>query len=101
MAEFQTVMSEFRRLCKRGKCDSCPIREKVNEDMGIYCSVWVKNHSEEAEPIIMKWAAEHPIMTNRMRFSEVFGFDLDMLYSVSEATIKWLDAEYKGGKDEQ
>ena len=101
MAEFQKVMNELRRLCKGRKCASCPIREKVNVSKEMYCSPWVKNHSEEAEPIIMQWAKENPIKTNGMRFSEVFGFDLEALYSVSEATIKWLNEEYKGGQDER
>ena len=96
MAEFQKVMSEFSRLCKGRSCDDCPIREKVNEDMGIYCSVWVKNHPEEAETIIMKWAAEHPIITNRDKFKEVFGLDyLDPL----PGGCAWLTAEYKGGQN--
>ena len=101
MAEFQKVMSEYRRLCEGRRCVSCPIMEEVEKAKENYCSAWVTNHPEEAEHIIMQWAKENPIKTNGMRFSEVLGFDLEALYSVSEATIKWLNEEYKGGQDER
>ena len=99
MAEFQKVAKARKRMCDSYETCSngCPVGKMLN---GIICSSWMLEHPVLAETAIMKWDAEHPIMTNRMRFSEVFGFDLDMLYSVSEATIKWLDAEYKGGQDE-
>ena len=96
MAEFQTVMHEFRRLCKGRRCADCPIREKVTKDIEIYCSAWVKNNSKEAESIIMKWASEHPITTNRMKFREVFGEDMMAMLTGEHAPLgDWLDAEYK------
>ena len=96
MAEFQKVMSELRRLCAKRDCGNCPIGEGAKNDKA-FCSVWVTNHPEEAERIIMQWSLEHPIKTNRDKFKEVFG--LDYLDSLPGGCSAWLTAEYKGGQD--
>ena len=96
MAEFQKVIKERKRMCGRYKiCDGCPIKAETL-DKGDVCLTWIMRKPEEAEHIIMKWAKENPIVTNGMKFHEVFGINFDALYSVSEATIKWLNEEYKG-----
>ena len=113
MAEFQKVLSEFRRLCEGRRCDSCPILEKVYKAKENYCFAWVTNHSEEAELIIMKWAEENPIKTNRMKFEETFGTCIVTRWcneaapghvkaiNASEREFEsWLNAEYKGGQDD-
>ena len=92
MAEFHKVMSEYRRLCEGRRCVSCPIMEEVEKAKENYCSAWVTNHPEEAEHVIMQWAKENPIKTNRMKFREVFGMDLVLMGNTNE----WLDQEYKG-----
>lgn len=97
MAGYVTVIRELQRMCDKNRCEKCPIAEHRNECLNRY--TWMNNHPEEVERIVMKWAEEHPIKTNGMRFGEVFGFDLDALYSVSEDIIKWLNEEYKGGQD--
>lgn len=98
MAEFQKVMSEFRRLCKGRRCADCPIWETIDIAKENSCSAWVTNHPEEAEQIIMEWAAEHPIVTNGMKFKEVFGDHV--VWETNEDMTAWLNAEYKGGQDE-
>ena len=99
MAEFKTVMGEFQRLCSERKCGSCPVGNEVFNARATYCCVWVKNHPEEAERIIMQWAAEHQIKSNRDKFKEVFGFDY--FDPILDGCGAWLTAEYKGGHDEQ
>ena len=99
MAEFKTVMREFQRLCSERKCGSCPVGNEVFIERASYCCVWVKNHPEEAERIIMQWAAEHQIKTNGMKFKEVFGDHV--VWETNEDMTAWLDAEYKGGQDEK
>lgn len=98
MAEYVTVVRELQRMCEKNRCEKCPIAQHRHECAN--CDAWIGNHPEEVERIVMKWAVEHPIKTNGMRFREVFGFDIDALYSVSDATIKWLNAEYKEGPDD-
>ena len=97
MAEFKMVMREFRRLCEGKKCTDCPIWEKVDKDAETFCSAWLTNHSEEAERIIMRWAKENPLMTNRMKFKEIFGIEFTDRVAESQYHREWLDAEYKGG----
>lgn len=98
MAEFKTVMRDFQRLCSERKCGSCPVGNKVFKERESYCCVWVKEHPEEAERIIMEWAKENPIKTNGMRFKEVFGDHV--VWETAEDMITWLNAEYKGGQNE-
>lgn len=98
MAEYVTVSRELNMMCDKNRCAECPITKHRHECVN--CYAWMSNHPEEVERIVMQWAAEHPLITNGMKFSEVFGFDLDALYSVSEAAIKWLNKEYKGEQDE-
>ena len=116
MAEFKTVMREFQRLCSERRCGNCPVGKRVFNERASYwsyCCVWIKNHPEEAEPIIMRWAKENPVKTNRGKFKEVFGCEIVTTHESHEAvpghvTIlnasdeefeQWLNAEYKGGED--
>ena len=64
MAEFREVMTRFARLCdyySQSSCHGCPVDEEgfncACEKQG--CS---KSSAEELEAIIMKWAAEHPVV---------------------------------------
>ena len=86
MAEFQRVVSEYQRM-------------KRTSDLKSNYDEWVLQHPERAEKIIMGWAAEHPLVTNRMKFEEVFG--VDCTEPILCDFDGWLDAEYKGGQDEQ
>lgn len=101
MAEFTKVVSEGKRLCKEcTKCDSCPIGfERYKRQLD--CGEFIKYYPEETEQIIMQWSAEHPIMTNRRKFEEVFGKDLLKLCVVDPLgdVLKWLDEEYKMEKN--
>ena len=96
MAEFVKVMEERQRMCNSYTiCRQCRI-DAIRNDV---CDVWIARNSKEAEQIIMEWAAEHQIKTNRDKFKEVFGIDyFDPLPGGGSA---WLTAEYKGGQDEQ
>lgn len=96
MAEFQTVMREFQRLCSKRECGSCPVGNRVFNERASYCCVWVKNYPEEAESIIMQWAKENPFKTNRDKFREVFGMDL----VITGNTNEWLDQEYKENNEQ-
>lgn len=96
MAEFHTVMKEKRRMCKRiGDCSKCPISFLNNKSS--FCTTFMSESPEDAERIIMQWASEHPIMTNRRKFTEVFGFNIATMFEVNRGNADWLDEEYKGG----
>ena len=97
MAEFVTVMREYERMCKgNARCETCPIVSSNNK-RGVACHLFVRKFPMEAECIIMQWSAEHPIITNRIKFEEVFGRDLFKLCVVDPMgdVLKWLDEGYQ------
>lgn len=59
MAEFQKVMRQGKRMCKRyGECESCPIF-KANISCPVICCESDRSIAD-VERIIMDWAAAHP-----------------------------------------
>ena len=76
-------------------CFECPLGDVEKRP----CSRWVKYHPKEAERIIMQWAEKHPIVTNGMRFKEVFGDHV--VWETDEDMEAWLNAEYKEIDNEQ
>lgn len=97
MAEFQTVVKEWDRMCKShgSTCTGCPINWKNNGRMS--CVEFIKTYPDEAERIVMAWSKEHPVMTNRKKFEELFGFTFSKKFSDMGDFADWLDREYKGG----
>ena len=66
MAEhsFQEVIREFQRMCKtirstHGSCEKCPIKIATYGTM-FMCYRYIEEYPENAESIIMRWAAENP-----------------------------------------
>ena len=94
MAEFQRVAKERERMCETSKgCKECPLHYLTE---GNFCGTKILNHAEESERVIMKWASEHPIKTNRQKFKDVFGFEFTDRVAESQYHREWLDAEYEG-----
>ena len=96
MAEFQTVMAQAARMCSSHKlCTSC----LIGKNRVVSCRAFMFEHPEEAEEIVMKWAAEHPLVTNGTKFFEVFGVPFWAIScGFTPAISKWLRSEYKGAK---
>ncbi len=95
MAEFAKVAAEMTRMCRcyAGFCKECPLGFAAS------CKNWVLAQSAEAEQIIMKWAAEHPLVTNGAKFEEIFGVPFWAIScGVTPAISKWLRSEYKEAK---
>ena len=79
-----------------GFCKGCPL------EFAISCHNWMLAHPEETEEIIMRWSEEHPIITNRKKFEEVFGFNIATLFDVNNCHIaEWLNEEYKESDDDE
>lgn len=97
MAEFLKVVKERKRMCESygDPCKGCPL------EFAISCKNWMLAHPEETEEIIMEWSEKHPIMTNRKKFEEVFGFDLLKRIVLSEHDKEWFDEEYKESDDNE
>ena len=108
MAEYQTVLRDYKRMCDMHTCSTCPLGKTYTLWNDI-CSRWVIAYPEKAEHTIMEWARKNPFMTNRMRFEEVFGCGIvtheiheaipghvEILNASDEEFEEWLNAEYKG-----
>lgn len=97
MADFQTVMAQAAGMCKsHNLCTNCP----VGKTRTVNCRKFIFDHPDEFEEIVMKWAEEHPLVTNGAKFEEIFGKDLFKL-CVEEPwgdVLKWLDEEYQEAK---
>lgn len=72
----QEATSIYKRLCesqrKKESCRECPVSSFKNHTNKV-CRDFIINNSDTAEPILKKWAAEHPIKTNMDKLIEVFG----------------------------
>jgi hypothetical protein len=73
MAAFITVMKEYDRMCNEynGECAGCPLGDACGDEIEV-CECFTVNFPEEAEKIIMGWAAEHPVETMKDRFFKMF-----------------------------
>ncbi len=58
MAEFVKVIKERKRMCD--SFESCSYGCPIYKSCGSLCVNWMSQHPEEAERIIIQWAAEHP-----------------------------------------
>ena len=98
MAEFKEVMKQFNRMCDENKwCNTC----QINTNRTIYtCFRWLTENPTKGEEIIMKWAEEHPLITNNDKIKEIFGLDFKSTFTASPWTLEWLDEQYKEPKDE-
>ena len=84
-------------MCKQiGDCSKCPISFLNNKSS--FCTTFMAESPEDAERIIMQWASEHQLMTNRRKFEEVFGFTPATMFEVNRRNADWLDEEYRETK---
>jgi len=63
MAEFCEVMKQKQRMCDSfpDSCEGCPIHSWAANNAGTtYCEETFSKHYEKLEPLILKWAEEHP-----------------------------------------
>ncbi len=94
MAEFQKVIKERSRMCSCfSSCVDCPLAKAQKGN--VICRDWAFTHPAETERVVMKWSEEHPILTNRRKFEEVFGFNIATMFEVNCRNADWLDAEYQ------
>lgn len=99
MAEFTKVAKEYSRLCSAyPSCHDldkeCPMNKA--RDKAYVCRYWTLCiDPEKAEEVIMNWAKENPVKTNRDKFKEVFGFDPVILDIWNQRGGEWLFEEYK------
>ena len=93
-------IEEETRMCESfgTTCVGCPMHpsaKKARYD----CRTFVRTCPEQAVAIVEQWSKEHPIMTNKMKFEEVFGKTCDE--SGVLARPSWWEAEYKEPKGDE
>lgn len=68
--DFKEAMRIKKRICETasGKCENCYIASDMD-----CCNDFFTNYTDNAESILKKWAAEHPVKTNMDKLIEVFG----------------------------
>lgn len=60
MAEFAEVVKQKARMCRViNNCAVCNLSYH-NNSKGLNCTVFMMEHPEEADKIIMEWVAAHP-----------------------------------------
>ena len=62
-------LKTLRRMCSF-ECSKCEIWKRLSALET--CTVWRKNHPEEAVAIAEQWAAEHPAKTRQSEFLKLF-----------------------------
>ena len=88
-------LKEAQRLCKSyHNCECCPL---VNYPCGfIRCIV---DHSDAemrcVTKVVEQWSKEHPVITNEMKFKEVFGFSLENTFILPSEVCNWLRTKYE------
>ena len=101
MAEYQEVAKMYDRLCgSYDECYKCPMfmNRKSDKNDPIGCRYWALIVDPElAEEVILRWAKEHPPVSNLDKFKEVFGFDplTDKHLMCGTPIIGWFGKEYK------
>ena len=98
MAEFQKIIKERERMCNAHgiRCEGCPL-SRIRRKSETICTLFMIKDPEEAEEILMKWAAENPFKTNGAKFREVFGYDFVQAMHADD----WYNAEYKEPEEQE
>lgn len=107
--EFQEFWKQRKRMCKH-KGGVCVDYEMRKDYKAITSLVFILEYPDRAEAIVEKWAKEHPVMTNAMKFKEVFGYEHiningnhecpprdenECNFKYCKDCQKWWDKEYK------
>lgn len=71
MKEKATIF-DYARMCKKHKnCRGCPLSIALN-GMKVVCLDLIKEYTDKANEIILKWCEEHPIKTRQSEFLKMF-----------------------------
>lgn len=99
MMEALAFLEEHKRMCKSYRdCDGCPLRYKP-----CLASNWMRCDVDKLFNIVQAvemWSNNNPIVTNEMKFREVFGDNaVNSVLAVHMSDIKrWLAEPYKERK---
>ena len=88
---FKEAMRIKKRICETasGKCENCYIASDMD-----CCNDFFTNYTDNAESILKKWAAEHPVKTNEQKCNEMFLEVFGMQYATALMHPDWWQQEY-------
>lgn len=91
---YQEAMRISRRMCESyERCDRCPLDYQPSGN-GKTCWDALRDDSNEAEKVLKKWAAEHPVKTNGQKCEEMFLEVFGMQYATALMHPDWWQQEY-------
>ena len=95
-------LKEYRRMCNsyihRFGCDGCPLKDE--QCLGTGVSNKTDGEYLTITSMVEQWNKDHPLVTNEMKFREVFG-DMavnSMLSLCTDDIREWMKQEYKERK---
>ena len=67
----KATIYDFARMCKfYGECNNCPLNyEKTHCGT---CNIFMGEHPDKTNEIILNWVKEHPIKTRQSKFLKMF-----------------------------
>ena len=69
--EYMKIKNRMTNCCEPKRCVECPLNVN-NNGYKCICRVFEIRYSEKAEAIVQKWADEHPVVTNKDKYREVY-----------------------------
>ena len=85
-----------QRMCDTyydGDCKGCPLEPAPEYGGYVSCEQFTEEDPDEVVLNVEEWEQDHPIVTNAMKFEEVFG-TLSPVAKLINERPKWWDMEY-------
>lgn len=90
-------IKQKNRMCDRyysNDCKGCPLQPAPEDGGYASCDQFVEEDPEEVVLNVEEWAKENPIVTNAMKFEEIFG-TLKPVAKLINSNPVWWDKEYE------
>lgn len=90
-------IKQKNRMCERyypNDCKGCPLQPAPEYGGYASCDQFVEEDPEEVVLNVEEWAKKNPIVTNAMKFEEIFG-TLTPVAKLINSTPVWWDKEYE------
>lgn len=90
-------LKEKKRMCDRyysNDCKGCPLGPAPENGGYASCEQFAEEDPDEVVVNVEQWSAEHPIITNAMKFEQVFG-TLAPVAKLINGNPTWWDKEYE------
>lgn len=89
----------YKRMCQRSSCIDCPVYKIVetNDLKNCDADMLIFDVPEQFANAVLDWIEAHPVVTNAMKFKEVFGInpeDAEHPGTGAHYEGRWWDEEY-------